>query len=438
MTRARRNSLALLALAVSVLLVARAARKRHGALERNYIFSGRVLAGEDPYATPVHSPYPPSYGLVMGPLRLLPLTGARIAWALLQIVMLGVLIALCARWWRSLGVIRGPPPLWLTGIALLLVSRYLWRDTAGGGGNLVFGTCVLLACVRPGERPGEDRKPWTGLLLGLVLAAKPTPLLFLPWLWLRGRHRTLLVAVLTATVLHAAPLLTLGADGWMAAYGRWADGVWRFGTQADLFALPELDFPKFTWMHQSLRYCVARYFGAVPSEHALDSALFFQGLALPHGAVRAVQLTLTVVLLGATWAVLYRRRASDSPFVELSAPSALVALTLLLSPITWKSYHVQLFPAFFLMLAWSEVATRRQREITVGLVAYFVLCVALSEFVIGKLGKNVMQSLYVVTFGAGWVWLLTLRLVAREVPVTAPPRAADPPRAGGGPLAAAR
>ena len=180
----RRALVAVLALA-GAFLVYRATRKEHGALERNRIFAERVVSGEDPYSTPVHAPYPPSYGLVMSPLLLLPLFGARIAWALLQLLMLAVLWRICLRWWQEALGPRGPP-LWVPALALLLAARYVLRDMAGGGGNLVFGTLVLLACLRPGEPPGSDRRPLTGIGLGLVLAAKPTPVLFLPFRSLDG------------------------------------------------------------------------------------------------------------------------------------------------------------------------------------------------------------------------------------------------------------
>ena len=394
------------AVILAAVLVPRATRSQGGSMRRTWLFADKVAHGVDPYTVDdprnLHVPYPPSYGIIMAPLSVLPLAAARALWAVLQVIALAGLVVLCLSWFRSMS--GGPaPPLWLVAGAFALVARYLWRDTAGGGGNLVFGALVAMACLRPGEAPGEDRHPWRGALLGIVLAAKPTPVLFLGWLWLRGRHRSFAVAIATAVALHMSPMLTLGAESWWAVETRWIEGVWRFATQPDLFADPALSFPRFSWMHQSLRYCLARYCGTVPDEFVLVNPLFFQGIGMGTAAIGGIRLLASVLLVGVTAMLLWRRRRATSAWVEIGGVAAIICLTLLLSPITWKSYHVQLFPAFFAMLA------LRRRSVSVGLALYFVACVALAPWLIGRQGKEVLQSLYVVTFGALWVWVVCLR-----------------------------
>lgn len=419
--RRLRIVLALVIVAVSIFVVARAARKgststrnkTHGALERNYEFAGRLIRGEDPYAKPpLHAPYPPSYGIVMAPLRLLPLMPARIAWAVFQLLCLFLLIAHLRRFAGSIDATRGPP-LWVFVGAVFLVLRYLSRDTSGGGGNLVWGTLVFLAVIRPGEAPGTDERPWRGLLLGIVLAAKPTPVLFLPWLWWRGRRQTCAIALGTAALLHLSPILTLGTGAWAEAYAHWFQGVLAYSRQADLFALPSSDFPPFSWMHQSLRFAVLRFFGTVPSEHVLDSPLWFNGLGLAVQPLTIARRALEFAILGVTLGVLYRARKRSDPWIEVHAVGLLVCTTLLLSPIAWKSYHLwhlPFFAAILLGLAFkNEYVTRRRREIVVGLALYWLFCQLASELVLGDHGKELMQSLYVVTFGALWLWTLAFR-----------------------------
>ncbi|MFQ5505985.1 MAG: glycosyltransferase family 87 protein, partial [Planctomycetota bacterium] len=368
----RRKILILLGALAGLLLVARAARKEEGAILRNRAFAELVWTGAFPYAAagaerrPLHAPYPPSYGIVMGPLLLAPITVCRILWALLQLALLLLVLRLCARWWSDLLHARAPP--WLAVLALLFVLRFLLRDMAGGGNNLVFGALVLLACLRPGEVPGEDRRPWTGLGLGVVLAAKPTPLLFLFWLWMRGRRRTLAVALGSALFLWLCPALTLGVRGSADAYGHWLRGVLLYSGQENLFAEPALGFPPFDWMHQSLRYALARFLGSVPeTQLGLLHFAAFPGVGLPHAMVAWIHRILTVLLLAQSFGMLWLRRKSPSPWHEMAGPCLLIALTLLLSPITWKAHHVGLLPVFYLLLARASVGRRPGLVLGLGL-----------------------------------------------------------------------
>jgi hypothetical protein len=414
---------AVLALIAALLLIVRSTRKARGPIERNRIFASDVWSGQFPYdphpelgyERPVHAPYPPSYGVVMGWQLLAPTTVIRVIWATLQMLLLVVLFVHLGKWWRCTVGTRGPP-LWVIALSILLVSRYLLRDTAGGGGNLVFGTLVALACLRPGEAHGEDKRAWTGILLGIVLAAKPTPIFFVPWLLLRGRYRTLAVAALTALALHATPLLTMGTETWLASYQRWFEGAWLFSTQSDAFAPAAHGFPGFEhnqWMHQSLRFFVARFFGQVPDAATLDTPLFFGGLGLPVWEVAGLTRILSLSLLGLTLFGAWLRRRDESGWGEGLAFASLVCLTNLISPIVWKSYWVQAIPVFFVFLTAIAERPRESRRLEILLLLYFFGCVLLSGDIVGKDNKELLESLYVVTiFGIG-LWVACIYLILR-------------------------
>jgi hypothetical protein len=407
-----------LLLLLTLLLSLRALRKKHGSLLRNRIFAGDVLRGEFPYhpqaedPRPVHAPYPPSYGIVMAPLLLPPLPIARVLWVLLQISMLGIMLQQLGRWYRRSHQGRAPPP-WLPILATLLVSRYLLRDTAGGGGNLIFATLVLLACLPLENTPrGTSLR---GCLLGLVLAAKPTPILFLPLLLLQGRRRAFFAAILTAGLLHFSPILSLGFDGWARAYSHWIEGVLAYGSRADVFAPPSHGFPPFTWMHQSLPFMLARFLGTVPQEHILPSPLFFQGAGLAPSLIHWIYRIIALLLVWFSARRIHQETLSgrQQKLLWLPAVSALFALTLLLSPITWKSHHVALLPAFYFLL--SQAQNQKSKGLWIGLLLYFLVNDLLSQEVLGKLGKNLMQSYYSVTLGALWVLAASL-LLPRQSP----------------------
>jgi Glycosyltransferase family 87 len=413
----RRRWLAILLLILlGAFLVQRATRRKQGPVHRNRLFASLVWQGQSPYPAgePIHAPYPPSYGFLMGPLLLPPIQVARITWAILQLFCLLLLYRLAMRWWETVDTSqfsqtslspRGPPQLVLL-LSLLLVSRYLLRDMSGGGGNLIYGTLVALACIRPGEQPGEDKRPWLGIGLGLVLGLKPTPLLFLPWLAMRGRNRTLGVAILTALLCHIAPITTLGPDLWISSYTHWAEGAWLYSGQTDLFATPSHDFPPFTWMNQSLRCAVTRYLTTVPHDLTAEipRSLFFQGIGLSAITAGWVNRLVSLSLLGYAFALLYRLRKVPSPWVEWGAPCLLIPLTLLLSPIAWKAHQVQLLPVFFFLLV-ALSCSHKSRRIQIGLILYFLLCTLPGADLVGKDIKEWMQCLYVVTLGGLWLFL---------------------------------
>ena len=400
--------LLLLALPLSL----RALRKKHGSLLRNRVFASQVLQGSFPYKPqardprPVHAPYPPSYGVVMAPLLLVPLPAARVLWVLLQVGMLGLMFSQLTQWYRRTHQGRAPPA-WLPIVALLLVSRFFLRDTAGGGGNLVFATLVLSACL-PLES-GKEGRLFRGALLGLVLAAKPTPILFLPLLLLQGRGRAFVSAIGVALALHLSPMLFLGPSGWAQAYGHWLEGVLAYGSRADVFAQPSHGFPPFTWMHQSLPYMLARFLGTVPKEQILPSPLFFQGAGLSPSIIHWIYRLLALFLVGLTARRIGKQAMSglQQRLHWLPAASALFALTLLLSPITWKAHHVALLPAFYYLAA--QARDQRSLPLWIALALYFFVNDLLSQEILGKLGKNLMQSYYTVTLGALFVLWACLR-----------------------------
>jgi hypothetical protein len=163
--RSRRDRVLLvLAVLAMVVLVARAARKEAGVLQSNQEFGERFLAGGDPYVVAEtgerrHGPYPPSYVLACAPLASLPTPVARVAWALLQCGALVWLYVLSRRRLASLWPRAAPhAPVVFAG-AVLLVSRFLLRDMAAGGGNLIYAT-LTLAGLELAERGRERRGGW--------------------------------------------------------------------------------------------------------------------------------------------------------------------------------------------------------------------------------------------------------------------------------------
>lgn len=376
-----------------VALVARAARKHDGVLVRNQEFGERVLAGEDPYFDParghrVHGPYPPSYALVTVPLALLPTPLARVAWALAQ----GAALVLAFRWLTALARRHAPhsaehAPVWCA-LALLLVSRFLLRDTSGGGGNVIYATAVLGALVAA-ER---GRAVAAGWLFALPLVLKPNLAPLALFFVATKRWRVLGVTAFAALVLWALPAPFFGLREWWNTSARWASDVYAFSTLDDLHAdervpdgLPKND----SSMNQSLRAALDRLLRPSASERIDDVHVAEVEPATIAWLARGLGAGLLAALTFAAW-----RARSDR--ARWWAALGFLPACLLVAPIAWKAHHVALLPLCFGLVG-AAFVTRRLAW-WLGLASYWLLANVASEEVLGKAAKNWLQAVSLVTW----------------------------------------
>ena len=373
-------------------LIVRTGIRDRGVITDHLEFGRRVLYGLDLYAPFagedfLHPPYPPSFGLLTAPFSLLPERLARFAWGTLQVGCIWIL-ALRA---RDLAEAYAPgiarKQHWLFLFIAVLASRYLLRDTHGGGGNLINLALILSAL----ELARRNRELGGGILLGVSLATKPVAVLVLPLLWLLGHRRAPSVAILTAAVCMAAALGLLGQG--LTPFLQWFDGSAAYATMPDLFATPRFGFPEFSWMNQCLRCCAARFLCEVPAELAAEVPGFAQGLGVLPATASLVTRAISFLLAGLTFALIWRGR--QVPAARPFWIAAVLALSLLLSPISWKAHHVGLIPAFTLL---GCLALSRKRWPWVLATIYFGACVV-GEQLVGKEFKNLQQSYYFTTFG---------------------------------------
>ncbi|HEU4418274.1 MAG TPA: glycosyltransferase family 87 protein, partial [Planctomycetota bacterium] len=367
-------------LVVAVVLVVRASSRpeARGVILDHLEFGRRLLHGEDVYGPwrsdpdaplrPLHAPYPPSFGLLTAPFALIDEVAgqraARFAWALLQVASL----CACGLVLRALLAPRAPPPerarwQWTWLATFVLLARFVLRDTHGGGGNLINTALVLLA-LHDAEN-GRERR--AGAWLAISLLTKPTMVWLLPVFALFGRWRTLIA---TAAAGALALLATFALQHFeLAPWWRWMQGSWALATQADPWVAPAFGFPPFEWMNQSLRFAVARWCGDVPAEFAQRVVW---GVTPGLGAttatvawlVRALSGAALLAVLAAAW------RARHDRLARTWVVAAVLVLTLLLSPISWKAHHVALLPV--LLLLWHDAITHRARGARWLLAIWFV------------------------------------------------------------------
>ena len=393
-------------------LIVRTGIRDRGVITDHLEFGRRVLQGLELYApfgdsAFLHPPYPPSFGLLTAPFSLLPERLARFAWGMLQVGCIWIL-GLQIRTWVRLYMPEVLPRLnWLYLFVAILVSRYLLRDTHGGGGNLINLT-LILSCL---ELARQKRDISAGVLLGISLATKPVAVLVLPLLWLLGHRRTLSMAIVTAAGCMGLALMMLGQG--MGPFLQWFDGSAAYAAMPDLFATPEYGFPPFTWMNQCLRCGMARLLCEVPASLATEVPGFAQGLGLAPATASWITRGLSLLLATTTFFLIWRRAsvASARPYWV----AAVLALSLLLSPISWKAHHVALIPAFTVL---GCLALNGRRWPWVFAIAYFACCVVGEQFV-GKQFKNLQQSYYFTTFGTLACLGLNLVLGSKSVKTAA-------------------
>lgn len=393
--RKRDRVLAVLAILAMIVLVARAARKDAGVLVNNQNFGERFLDSGDPYLVVEtgerqHGPYPPSYVLVCVPLSALPTPVARVAWALLQCGALVWVFLLTRRRLAELWPRAAPHASVVFAGAVLLVSRFLLRDMAAGGGNLLYATLTLTG-LDLAER-GRERR--AGLAVALGLVAKPNLGLFLVFFALRRRWRALGSALLCGALLYSLPALHVGAERYTELTLRWAGDVARFA------ALEELHDPAVVpnglplcenAMNQSLREAVFRLLRPSVEEGVADTSLVEASPAAAAWAARLASLALLA------WGCVVALRARSGRAIWL-AGCAFFPLSLLLSPITWKAHCVALLPLFVVLLA--EASERRRWPLLAGFFAvYYLVCDLANEELLGKGSKTLLQALSVVTWG---------------------------------------
>jgi hypothetical protein len=403
----------LLLCVLALALVVRTSVRDRGVITDHLEFGRRLLAGRDLYAPyldekSLHAPYPPSFGLLTAPFSMLPERVARVLWGIAQVAALLLILALLHEWLLPYWPNAPSRAAWVVLASLTLASRFVLRDTHGGGGNLINLALALhafAASARGRERVG-------GALLGLSLATKPTMILLWPLLLAFGYRRAAMSALITLAVCVLASFALLRFDA--ACWLRWLEGSWHYAVQADVFAPPAWGFPPFTWMNQCLRCALARVLGDVPAPFAAQVAGFVPGLGLSPVVVAWLRTIAAMALLAITAAVVWRHRTRPPAYPALLA--AVLALSLLLSPISWKAHHVTLLPCFALLFA---AAWRGARWAWVAAAIYALACV-LGEEITGKAAKQVLQSSYVVTLGTLGFWAFALRRAPRNEAQSAP------------------
>lgn len=244
--------------------------------------------------------YPPVAGLALLPLAALPDVAARVLWTLLQCGQVLLLARVVVR--RSPLPVLGRLPRGAAVPAVALVLTLSYPVLSGlylGQVSLLVTLLALLDAV--------DLVPrrFQGLLTGLAAAVKLTPLAFVPYLWLTGRRRAAVVALLTTGAVTGG--------SWLVAPGESA----RYWGSATV-ARPYVDLGQ-------------------ADNASLVGLLTRTGWSADVTTVVLVPLTLLVVVAG-----YLRARDAYRRGQTLAGAVVVGAVVVLVSPISWSHHQVLL------------------------------------------------------------------------------------------------
>jgi alpha-1,2-mannosyltransferase len=286
--------------------------------------------------------YPPTGALLFIPLALF---ATQISWGLLGALSV-LALALVVR-----VAIQNVPtrPTWMTPARTTVVVTVLalglepvWRTLLLGQINIILMALVVVDILLL-----KRSRYFGGVLVGVAAAVKLTPLIFVPHLWLTGRRKDAVTAVVTFGLLQLLIFAIIPHD--FARF--WSVAVTN----------PERTGPTFWAGNQSLDGLVLRL---------TDLAPWALAAAIAVGAVLAVP---------AVFLVRRYHRAGQ----PLTALLVTAFFGILLSPVSWSHHYVWIVPLVVLLLSrlpdrlpegWARV---RALSGTAAVVLVFASCVLL-------------------------------------------------------------
>jgi alpha-1,2-mannosyltransferase len=342
-----------------------------------------VLQGQPLYAVLTQPPqllpftYPPAAALFAVPLALMPWPAAQLAWVPFVYLPLAVVI------WYAFAPLLGRAGRLRPAVfaAVFAACAYLFplRD------EMRFGQVdmALLALAVADCAASNPRWP-RGALVGLATAIKLVPGVFIVYLWLSGRRRAALTAVIVAVAGTVGAWLLLPYDS--VTY--WTSAIFDPGRLGSNSGTSD----------QSLRGLLLRAFlpGSLP------------------GVIWAV-LTAAVAVAGFT---LVRRLALQAREMEAIAITALVGV--LASPVSWIHHYVVVVVVIGAILA--DGRAPRRVILAAGTAVYFALTIPwwgqslLGQRDVPALAARVVQDGFGIAALLLIVVLARLRAAARRVP----------------------
>lgn len=379
-----------------------------GDFKLHWEFGRRFLAGTFLYANGHEIPYPPFWAMAHAPAALLSLAAAKTVLFPLGVVALWVLLATLRRL-----ALPAVSPFWVAVLALVFASRFVIRDLAELGVNTELVTLTWLAIYL-----WTGKRDWlAGVSLGMAVALKCTPAIFVGYFLWKRQWRMVATSALAAAAFTLAPIVWQGPASYSHHVQAWATNAWNgFGSSDPSIGVlgPE------PVQNMSLRPALARYLVHLPPGHLgrSDHPLFWDGLGLPpHVAGWIIKAVLFGILLTAMWNSRRSIAARDDPEIHWELAGVSIVM-LLFSPITWGQHCVALLPACYFISARLLRGPRLARWMIVLLGIYVLFTVLLSRDLLGRDLALLLASYHMETFSILGLFAVVLGCARQRDTVT--------------------
>lgn len=317
----------------------------------------------------MYFPNPPIMPITLYPLMTLPPVAAALSWFLIKAGLTTATLLICFNAVKVRG--RPLPPFFQTAV-LLLALRPILGDLHHGNINLLI--LFFLAVMYQAWRAGRDGA--AGLMLGLAIAFKVTPALFLPYFIYKRSWRTVgWTFVGLILFLLVVPSVVLGPRFNALCLSTWCQRI------VTPFIVEGNSSPQEA--NQSMVGVMTRLLTEIqPGTDRYDVQFDLNVAALPPGVVALLVKAVSFGFIGLL-AFFCRAKDTDRTSPRYLGEVALVVLTMLfLSERSWKHHFVTLvFPFTYLMaeLYSPRTSPRARRGILSALVASFLLMASTSS-----------------------------------------------------------
>src|SRR4051794_8311347 len=254
----RRIAIAAAIIMLSGCVVRGIVRIQDGDFKIHWETGRRFLAGEFLYTGGHDFPYPPILGMLWAPAAALPITVSKIVCYPLGIVALLVLLWTVSRLVVPAFRLGRGAAFWTMALAIALDIRFILRDQAELGFNTAIAALIGLG-VYLWRR---NRDLLAGVSLGLAIAIKCTPAIFLAYFVWKRQWRIALCAGVAALLFTVSPALFQGPTSWTRHMETWlinaSHGITGSGSGFEANEIYRLT-------NLSLRPCLTGYLTRLPT-----------------------------------------------------------------------------------------------------------------------------------------------------------------------------
>ncbi len=325
----------------------------------------------------------------------------------LAIACLCLAFIMCYRMARAQSSTTPTAGLWMGVISTVLALQFILQDLDDGGPHL-----ILLGILITGIYSiWQGREKIGALWIGLAIALKVTPALFLPFFLWKRRWKLAGYTTIATICWILLPVLYMGPSLWWSQQRNW--------TQVAVGSVLGHESPatrsnEQQVRNQSLKQTLLRYLVTIPQDDSLrqKDPGYAPVLNLPPAAAQiAVLAAMASLLAFFGWTTRRPYEAQKDP-MWLRDSSALLIIALLLSPVTWIQHLVWLVPALYLIAMDSRSKEGLSPPAKFAIALYVLLAVVLNYELLGR--KNFSLFLTIHPFAIGMLLLLGILLFDRR------------------------